>query len=151
MLNRITNGMRMAGMIDGDKTYDAKKYGNGSVGVQILAHWFGKLVGKVAMQKLKVFLDELPADIEQCLNKYKHTANIFYIDGSGNYQTKDLMEIPFEDNEDNKKYLLEYHSVCPTCVGEIMIRRQRIVNEYIKKKYYPDTEKEGTENEITVK
>lgn len=112
----------------------------GSIGMQILAHWFGELAGKIAKKKLKTFLKGLPDDLIQSLKKYKHTAKTFYIDEYGNYEMTDLMDQQFVLNENNKKFLLEHHSVCPNCVGDYMIKRQQMIMTFVKETHFPDTE-----------
>uniref|UniRef100_A0A7S2EQU4 Fungal lipase-type domain-containing protein n=1 Tax=Ditylum brightwellii TaxID=49249 RepID=A0A7S2EQU4_9STRA len=118
-----------------------------SMGVQILACWFGELAGKVAKKELTKFLDSLMSkpDFNAMLRRYKHATEIFYIDQDGQQQKNiNLMEMPFEPTEHNKKHLLEHHSVCPHCVGGYMVKRQQCIMEYVKETYFSDTIKGGS-------
>jgi hypothetical protein len=119
--------------MDAVKDLDNEGQAVSAVAITATAIIFGAITKEFVKSKARALAAGLSDSVLR-MSQYQHTASILHFDFKGKGKIVQASLTPaefalkshkFSNSELSQKYLLEYHSVCPSCMGESMKAKQQ--------------------------
>jgi hypothetical protein len=113
-----------------------------SLGITGAALIFGGLVDDFVRTKVLSKIGSLDDSVVSMMSEYQHTSTIIHFDFKGDGKITQqvltpekfaLKSLRFLNRELSRKYLLEFHSVCPGTMGEAMHKKQEAHLQKLRK------------------